>query len=99
MVEGVGRGEGETAVESGEGDVTLEMEGRGPDFEVGLGDGSTGGEEGRARLNASIDPSASLCHRRRGRSRALQSTRQGDNRQAGVPVRRGVQQDRVFGGG
>ena len=35
-MEAVGRGEGETAVESGEGDVTLEVEGREPDFEVGL---------------------------------------------------------------
>ncbi len=34
MVEGVGRGEGETAVESGEGDVTLEMKGREPDLEI-----------------------------------------------------------------
>ena len=45
MVKGVGRGEGETAVESGEGDVTLEMEGREPDFEVCLRDGATGDEK------------------------------------------------------
>jgi hypothetical protein len=36
VVEGVGRGEGETAVKSGEGDVGLQMEGREPDFEIGL---------------------------------------------------------------
>ena len=36
MVEGVGRGEGETVVESDKGDVTVEVEGREPDFEVGL---------------------------------------------------------------
>jgi hypothetical protein len=35
-MEGVGRGEGETVVESDESDVTLEVEGREPDFEVGL---------------------------------------------------------------
>ena len=45
MVEGVGWGEGETVVESDEGNVTLEVEGREPDFEVGLGDASTGDEE------------------------------------------------------
>ena len=36
VVEGVGRGEGETAVESDEGDVALEMEGREPDLEICL---------------------------------------------------------------
>ncbi len=45
MVEGVGRGEGETVVKSVEGDVTLQMEGREPDFEIYLGDGTTGDEE------------------------------------------------------
>ena len=34
VVEGVGRGEGETTVQSGEGDVALQMEGREPDFEI-----------------------------------------------------------------
>ncbi len=45
MVEGVGRGEGETTVKSTEGDVTFQMEGREPDFEICLGDGTTGDEE------------------------------------------------------
>ncbi len=34
MVEGVGWGEGETTVKSDEDDVSLEMEGREPDFEI-----------------------------------------------------------------
>jgi hypothetical protein len=45
VVEGVGRGEGETTVKSTEGDVTFQMEGREPDFEICLGDGTTGDEE------------------------------------------------------
>ena len=45
MVKGVVWGEGVTAVESGKGDVTLEMKGREPDFEICLGDGTTGDEE------------------------------------------------------
>ncbi len=45
VVEDVGRGGGETAVKSGEGDVALQMEGREPDFEICLGDGTTGNEE------------------------------------------------------
>jgi len=45
VVKGVGWGEGETAVESGEDDVTLEMEGREPDFEVYCRDGATGDEK------------------------------------------------------
>jgi hypothetical protein len=36
VVEGVGRGEGETTVKSDEDDVSLEMEGREPDFEICL---------------------------------------------------------------
>jgi hypothetical protein len=36
VVEGVGRGEGETTVQSGEGDVALQMEGREPDFKICL---------------------------------------------------------------
>ena len=44
-MEGVGRGEGEAAVESGEGDVALEMEGREPDLEICLWDGTTRDEE------------------------------------------------------
>ena len=36
MVEGVGWGKGETAVESDEGDVELEVNGREPEFEVCL---------------------------------------------------------------
>ena len=36
VVEGVGRGEGETTVQSGESDVVLQMEGRENDFEICL---------------------------------------------------------------
>ena len=45
MVEGVGRREGETAVKSGQGDVSLQTEGREPYFEICLGDRTTGDEE------------------------------------------------------
>ncbi len=45
MVEGVGRGEGETTVKSVEGYVSLQLEGREHDFEISLGDGTTGDEE------------------------------------------------------
>ena len=45
VMEGVGRGEGEAAVESGEGDVSLEMEGREPDLEICLWDGTARDEE------------------------------------------------------
>ena len=45
VVQGVGGGEGEPAVESGEGDITLEVEGGETEFEVRQGDGSTGEEE------------------------------------------------------
>ncbi len=38
-------GEGETVVKSDEDDVTLQMEGRAPDFEICLGDGTTGDEQ------------------------------------------------------
>ena len=36
MVKDVGRGEREVTVESGEGDITLEVKGREPEFEVCL---------------------------------------------------------------
>jgi hypothetical protein len=45
VVEGVGRGEGETTVKSVEGYVSLQLEGREHDFEISLGDGTTGDEE------------------------------------------------------
>ena len=41
----VGRGEGETTVKSGEGEVALQVKGREPDFEICLGDGTTGDGE------------------------------------------------------
>ncbi len=34
VVEGTGRGEGETTVKSGEGEVALQVKGREPDFEI-----------------------------------------------------------------
>ena len=45
VVQGVGGGEGEPAVESGECDITLKVEGGETEFEVRQGDGSTGEEE------------------------------------------------------
>ncbi len=46
VVEGTGRGEGETTVKSGEGEVALQVKGREPDFEMCLGDGTIWGVEG-----------------------------------------------------
>ena len=45
VVEGTGRGEAETTVKSGEVEVALQVKGREPDFEICLGDGTTGDGE------------------------------------------------------